>query len=197
MGDPAVIHLTAKLGGGTQGSAWRTESGDVVKFTTSREEVVICDRLRALQNFGIEFRHFPRIASISKAGGMFAILREDAPDIDETDDLSSAMWQFSCGWTHDTPKLVKAGVAKVPGLRSVHGDLQNFEDLTGIRILDLGSVRNFGGALDRLILRDIGMGENVEISLFDKVAWDDVAFVDPVEFRLEAVAEGVCDDPAP
>lgn len=184
------VGLTAMIDAGTQGTVWRTTEGAVVKFTDSADEAVICSRLLALQRFGIDLPHLPKIRAVARAGGMFAVFRDDVPNIGEgrSEVLKADIFRFGQGWTADAADLVAPELESYPELRGVLSDLENFRDLTGITILDIAGAHNYGETDGRLVLRDLGMGDGIGPEMFGKIAWDDVEFVDPGPQEAEGPA---------
>lgn len=172
------VELTHILGTGYQGQVWATECGRVLKITSDEQEAVISDALRALQRSGVTFRHFPEIHAISLLDdGRVAILRQDVADMPfrdaaDEDFMGSVIDDFNEGWSYDFQRKLLDAFEELPALRSLYADLDDFREMTGIRIMDLAGPDNIGMGPDGFVVRDIGRAEGIRARAFDAIAWD-------------------------
>lgn len=173
------VQLKNWMGGGTQGDVWTTQTGDVVKFTTSKAEVITCDRLRHVQQRGFALPHFPQILAISKTKKGFAILRGDVPDIILSPSVKDDLYIFQTGWSYEDETRLRDTTGRSPQLGPLYKDLETFRQLTKIRICDLDHDGNLGGHPDHLIIRDLGLVTGVDYALFEHIIWDEMTFTEP------------------
>lgn len=174
MSQRFIVTLTGILGRGAQGCAHRTADGEVLKITRSRREVIICHRLRALQRAGHEFWRLPMIFGIARmpprnGAPRYAILRQDVPDADAGP--LHAVRNFARAWEDADEEGIGLCIAEEPDLFGLYADLQEFLDLTGIRVGDVGSVGNVGAGMT---LRDLGSGSGVRNEDVDAIGWDTI-----------------------
>lgn len=172
------IVLREWLGGGTQGDVWSAGDGAVVKFTTSKSEVLTADRLRFWQTRGRCLDHLPRILGVSRTPRGFAILREDVPDIPPCPRLKADLYEFQTGWSYEDEGRLARVTERSPEIRALYADLRTFFELTKIRIADLDHDGNIGGRPDRLVVRDFGLAMGVDHDLLEQVVWDEMTFTE-------------------
>ena len=168
---------------GTEGCVWPLTDGRVLKLTTSPDEAAVC---LAMREASCGHASLPRIDAVHWVpfGGRFsrdlvlyAVLREDMPEVAVPPDLKGA-WEadfdlFQQGWNRDDPVRLERGLASWephgPELRELRDALRWMQASLGITLRDL-AIDNVGRCPGRGVApRDFGVAD-LPSALLDRVA---------------------------